>query len=104
MRPTPLTDDEIADSYADATGFYLTKHNHTYQHLGRLDNLEFARAIEAEVNARWEKMLVAESSDTGLLDLLKEARKIIRSSSSRNLAKSWDERVTAAIAAQRGLK
>ena len=34
------------------------------------------------------------------LDLLKEARKIIRASSSRSITKDWDERATAAIKAQ----
>ena len=33
-----------------------------------------------------------------LLKILKEARKIIRASSSRNLVKDWDVRTTAAIA------
>jgi hypothetical protein len=32
------------------------------------------------------------------LDLLKEARKIIRASSSRQLAKDWDRRTTEALA------
>jgi hypothetical protein len=34
-----------------------------------------------------------------IVGLLKEARKIIRASSSRNLVKDWDERTTKAIAA-----
>ncbi len=33
-----------------------------------------------------------------LREALKEARKIIRASSSRNLAKDWDQRATAALA------
>ena len=39
------------------------------------------------------------SDNKDLLFLLKEARKIIRASSSRNLVKDWDERATQAIAA-----
>lgn len=38
-----------------------------------------------------------------IVGLLKEARKIIRASSSRNLVKDWDERTTKAIAAH-GIK
>jgi hypothetical protein len=37
-------------------------------------------------------------SNTDLLALLKESRKIIRASSSRNLVKDWDGRATTAIA------
>jgi hypothetical protein len=36
-------------------------------------------------------------SNQELLKLLKESRKIIRASSSRNLVKDWDVRTTAAI-------
>ena len=39
-----------------------------------------------------------------LLGLLKEARKIIRASSSRNLVKDWDARATSAMAAHIGAK
>ena len=45
---------------------------------------------------------IKDSSDE-LIVLLKEARKIIRASSSRNLVKDWDERATKAIAAH-GIK
>ena len=44
-----------------------------------------------------EAQLNNDAADARLFDLLKEARKIIRASSSRNLAKDWDERSTAAI-------
>lgn len=44
-----------------------------------------------------EAQLNNDAADARLFDLLKEARKIIRASSSRNLAKDWDERATAAI-------
>lgn len=37
-----------------------------------------------------------------LLKLLKESRKIIRATSSRNLVKDWDQRTTAAIKAVEG--
>jgi hypothetical protein len=43
------------------------------------------------------------SKNNDLLSLLKEARKIIRASSSRNLVKDWDSRATQAIAAH-GIK
>ena len=39
-----------------------------------------------------------------LLGLLKEARKIIRASASRNLAKDWDRRTTEVIARVKGEK
>ena len=39
----------------------------------------------------------AGSQDAKLISLLKEARKIIRASSSRNLVKDWDQRATAAM-------
>jgi hypothetical protein len=64
MKPTPLTNDEIADNFTDKTGFLMPENNFTTQPLDRLDILVFARAIETEVNARWEKMHV---------DLLKQA-------------------------------
>ena len=38
------------------------------------------------------------ADNEALRELLKEARKIIRASSSRNLAKDWDQRATAALA------
>ena len=44
-----------------------------------------------------EAQLNNDAADARLFDLLKEARKIIRASSSRNLVKDWDERATAAI-------
>lgn len=39
----------------------------------------------------------AEAQRDALLGLLKEARKIIRASSSRNLVKNWDQRTTDAL-------
>ena len=44
----------------------------------------------------------AEAQRDALLGLLKEARKIAPASSSRNLAKDWDQRTTAAIRAVEG--
>ena len=43
------------------------------------------------------KLKYSNAADARLFALLKEARKIIRASSSRNLVKDWDERATAAI-------
>ena len=43
----------------------------------------------------------AGSQDAKLISLLKEARKIIRASSSRNLVKDWDQRATAAMQGDR---
>ena len=49
---------------------------------------------------RWHtKAQRAEAQRDALLGLLKEARKIAPASSSRNLAKDWDQRTTAAIRA-----
>ncbi len=55
----------------------------------------YARAVLA----KWGQPTPPSDS---LTDLLKEARKIIRASSSRNLTKDWDARATRAIATHHG--
>ena len=53
------------------------------------DNVEYTRVL---------------AQRDALLGLLKEARKIAPASSSRNLAKDWDQRTTAAIKSVEGEK
>ena len=76
--------------------------------LVRADERERIKAANAPVIAninRHLNELLAErvpelkAQRDALLGLLKEARKIIRATSSRNLVKDWDRRTTAAIKA-----
>ena len=53
----------------------------------------------AKMNAAAAELRRLHAQRDALLDLLKEARKIIRASSSRNLVKGGDQRTTAAIKA-----
>ena len=48
------------------------------------------------------RLAAVEAQRDELLGLLKEARKIIRASASRNLAKDWDQRTTKVIAKAEG--
>lgn len=47
--------------------------------------------------AGWEAREAQNAQCGALAELLKEARKIIRASSSRQLAKDWDQRTTQAL-------
>lgn len=53
--------------------------------------------LQAHADAAAELRRLHEANQE-LLKILKESRKIIRASSSRNLSKDWDVRTTAAIA------
>jgi hypothetical protein len=60
--------------------------------------------IEAELREVSDRAHRLETQRDALLGLLKEARKIIRASSSRNLVKDWDQRTTDVIKAVEGEK
>lgn len=64
---------------------------------GALDAHQFDEPHAAAAELR--RLAKAEAQRDALLGLLKEARKIIRASSSRNLVKDWDQRTTDAIKA-----
>jgi hypothetical protein len=65
-------------------------HELALEQQGKIYALEMARSMEQKT---------AKLKQDALLEALKEARKIVRASSSRNLAKDWDQRTTAAIKA-----
>ena len=63
-----------------------------------------AIGLRGPVAAELRPLAAVESQRDALLGLLKEARKIVRASSSRNLVKDWDQRTTDAIKAVEGEK
>ena len=63
---------------------------------------EALTADTIEEMRRITKIYRLETERDELLGLLKEARKIIRASASRNLAKDWDHRTTEVIARVKG--
>lgn len=89
-KPTP-TDAEILDAAED----FRSRYTHGGTTFDEFDEIGFTRAVLA----KWGTPTPPSDSLTGLL---KEARKIIRASSSRNLTKDWDARATRAIATHHG--